>query len=36
MNNTSLETLEFITGTDPTAQPVASIVVLHGSGGRRV
>ena len=32
MNNTSLETLEFITGTYPTAQPVASIVVLHGLG----
>lgn len=32
MINTSLETLEFITGTDPKAQPVASIVVLHGLG----
>lgn len=32
MNTTPLETLELITGNDLQAQPVASIVVLHGLG----
>jgi phospholipase/carboxylesterase len=30
--NPSIELREFVTGGDPTAQPVASIIVLHGLG----
>jgi phospholipase/carboxylesterase len=32
MTSSSIELIEFTTGGDPTAQPVASIVVLHGLG----
>lgn len=32
MSSTPLEILELVTGTDPQASPVASIVVLHGLG----
>jgi len=32
MNTSSIEIIEFVTGGDATAQPVASIVVLHGLG----
>jgi len=32
MNNTSLEILELVSGGDPAATPVASILVLHGLG----
>jgi len=32
MNSTSLELLELVSGGDPAAAPVASIIVLHGLG----
>jgi phospholipase/carboxylesterase len=32
MTSSSIELIEFTTGGDPSAQPVASIVVLHGLG----
>lgn len=32
MSNNELPVIEFVTGSDPTATPVASIVVLHGLG----
>ena len=32
MNANSIELIEFTTGGDPAAQPVASVVVLHGLG----